>query len=54
MRRAALAIAALLALLQSAGVRAESLISTLSDDAVQITSSFTGERIVALGALYEV
>jgi uncharacterized protein (TIGR02186 family) len=30
---------------------AESLISTLSDDAVEITSNFTGERIVVFGAV---
>jgi uncharacterized protein (TIGR02186 family) len=30
---------------------AESLISTLSDDAVEITSSFTGEQIVVFGAV---
>jgi uncharacterized protein (TIGR02186 family) len=30
---------------------AESLIFTLSDDAVEITSSFTGERIVVFGAV---
>jgi uncharacterized protein (TIGR02186 family) len=30
---------------------AESLVSTLSDDAVEITSSFTGERIVVFGAI---
>jgi uncharacterized protein (TIGR02186 family) len=29
----------------------ESLVSTLSDDAIQITSSFTGERIVVFGAV---
>jgi uncharacterized protein (TIGR02186 family) len=32
-------------------VRAESLISTLSDDAVEITSNFTGEQIVVFGAV---
>jgi uncharacterized protein (TIGR02186 family) len=31
--------------------RAESLISTLSDDAVEITSNFTGEQIVVFGAV---
>jgi len=30
---------------------AESLVSTLSDDAVEITSNFTGERIVVFGAI---
>lgn len=30
---------------------AESLVSTLSDDAVSITSNFTGERIVVFGAV---
>jgi uncharacterized protein (TIGR02186 family) len=48
--RRALALAALIALL-SVAARAESLISSLSDDAVQITSSFTGERIVVFGAV---
>ena len=38
------------ALLPSFG-SAESLISTLSDDDVEITSSFTGERIVVFGAV---
>jgi uncharacterized protein (TIGR02186 family) len=36
--------------LPSAG-RAESLVSALSDDAVSITSNFTGERIVVFGAI---
>ena len=31
--------------------RAESLISTLSDNAVEITSNFTGEQIVVFGAV---
>jgi uncharacterized protein (TIGR02186 family) len=31
--------------------RAESLVSTLSDEAVSITSNFTGERIVVFGAV---
>jgi uncharacterized protein (TIGR02186 family) len=35
----------------AAAVRAESLVSTLSDEAVSITSSFTGERIVVFGAI---
>jgi uncharacterized protein (TIGR02186 family) len=35
----------------SAGASAESLVSTLSDDAVQITSNFTGEQIVVFGAV---
>ena len=30
---------------------AESLVSTLSDDAVEITSNFTGEQIVVFGAV---
>lgn len=33
------------------GTFAESLISTLSENAVEITSSFTGERIVVFGAV---
>jgi uncharacterized protein (TIGR02186 family) len=32
-------------------VRAESLVSTLSDDDVEITSDFTGEQIVVFGAV---
>jgi uncharacterized protein (TIGR02186 family) len=40
----------LIALLPS-GAWAESLISTLSDDAVEITSNFTGEQIVVFGAV---
>jgi len=35
----------------SGTARAESLISTLSDNAVEITSNFTGERIVVFGAV---
>jgi uncharacterized protein (TIGR02186 family) len=34
-----------------ADAHAESLVSTLSDEAVSITSSFTGERIVVFGAI---
>jgi uncharacterized protein (TIGR02186 family) len=42
----------LLALCLSSGpVLAESLISTLSDNAVEITSNFTGEQIVVFGAV---
>ncbi len=33
------------------GVRAESLVSTLSDNTVEITSNFTGEQIVVFGAV---
>lgn len=45
-------LAAALALLLVAGAaRAESLVSTLSDDGIEITSSFTGERIVVFGAV---
>lgn len=42
---------ALIAALIPAQARAEALISTLSDDAVEITSSFTGEQIVVFGAV---
>jgi uncharacterized protein (TIGR02186 family) len=45
-----LAFILLLPLLAGAA-RAESLISTLSDDAVEITSNFTGEQIVVFGAV---
>lgn len=38
-------------LLSFSAARAESLVSTLSDDEVEITSSFTGERIVVFGAV---
>ena len=48
MRR--LAVAVLLVLLPNAAL-AESLVSTLSDDAVEITSNFTGEQIVVFGAV---
>jgi uncharacterized protein (TIGR02186 family) len=44
-------LAALLWLGVPAAACAESLISTLSDDAVEITSNFTGERIVVFGAV---
>jgi uncharacterized protein (TIGR02186 family) len=40
----------LIALLTPAA-RAESLVSTLSDEAVEITSDFTGEQIVVFGAV---
>ena len=39
------------ALLLPARRSAESLVSTLSDDAVEITSNFTGEQIVVFGAV---
>jgi uncharacterized protein (TIGR02186 family) len=42
---------ALLAALLPAMAQAESLVSTLSDDMVEITSNFTGERIVVFGAI---
>lgn len=45
------ALAAAVLLLLSGPVAAESLVSTLSDDAIQITSNFTGERIVVFGAI---
>jgi uncharacterized protein (TIGR02186 family) len=41
----------LLMVLPAGGARAESLVATLSDDAVSITSNFTGERIVVFGAV---
>jgi len=46
-----LILAAMLWLGTVAAGHAESLISTLSDDAVRITSNFTGERIVVFGAV---
>ena len=46
-----LAILALWVTLFPSATSAESLISTLSDDAVEITSSFTGEQIVVFGAV---
>ncbi len=46
-----LLVLALLALSVNGSGRAESLISTLSDDDVEITSSFTGERIVVFGGV---
>ena len=48
--RAAACVAAMLLWLP-APVWAESLVSTLSDDAIRITSNFTGERIVVFGAV---
>jgi uncharacterized protein (TIGR02186 family) len=42
---------ALLAVLLPTAAHAESLVSTLSDDVVEITSNFTGERIVVFGAI---
>ena len=50
MRRGLLALA-LLAGMAASSASAESLVSTLSDDAVQITSNFTGEQIVVFGAV---
>jgi len=50
MRRALILASAIVAALPGA-VSAESLVSTLSDDAVEITSNFTGERIVVFGAI---
>ncbi len=44
-------LAAAIALTVGQPVLAEGLVSTLSDDAVQITSNFTGERIVVFGAV---
>ena len=44
------ALAMLLALAPAAG-HGESLVSTLSDEEVSITSNFTGERIVVFGAI---
>lgn len=42
---------AMLASLLPATALGESLVSTLSDDMVEITSNFTGERIVVFGAI---
>ncbi len=50
MRRWLLALA-MLAAMPSVPANGESLVSTLSDEAVSITSSFTGERIVVFGAV---
>lgn len=50
MRRPLLALALLIVMAPAAG-RGESLVSTLSDEAVSITSNFTGERIVVFGAI---
>ncbi len=50
MRRLLLATA-VLAAAPCLDVNAESLVSTLSDEAVSITSNFTGERIVVFGAV---
>ena len=50
MSAARLALALCLAALSGAA-RAESLVSTLSDDSVEITSNFTGEQIVVFGAV---
>jgi uncharacterized protein (TIGR02186 family) len=46
-----LAASIVFAALLPCGASAESLISTLSDDAVEITSNFTGEQIVVFGAV---
>jgi uncharacterized protein (TIGR02186 family) len=46
-----LAVLALAIALPSSVACGESLISTLSDDAVEITSNFTGEQIVVFGAI---
>jgi uncharacterized protein (TIGR02186 family) len=46
-----LATLLIVAALSPCSAWAESLISTLSDDAVEITSNFTGERIVVFGAV---
>ena len=50
MKRPLLALALMLALPVGSG-HGESLVSTLSDEAVSITSNFTGERIVVFGAI---
>ncbi len=42
---------ALLSCRRAEAAAAESLVSTLSDDAVEITSNFTGEQIVVFGAV---
>jgi uncharacterized protein (TIGR02186 family) len=49
--RARILAACLVLALAPAPCFAENLISTLSDNAVEITSSFTGERIVVFGAI---
>jgi len=50
--RAARLASALVFLAVTAGTgHAESLVSTLSDDSVEITSNFTGEQIVVFGAV---
>lgn len=46
-----LLLAFLVAASATGAARGESLVSTLSDDAVEITSNFTGERIVVFGAV---
>jgi uncharacterized protein (TIGR02186 family) len=48
--KVAVAVVAL-ALAAGGPARAESLVSTLSDDSVEITSNFTGEQIVVFGAV---
>jgi uncharacterized protein (TIGR02186 family) len=44
-------LAAAIAALSTVPAGAESLVSTLSDEAVEITSNFTGEQIVVFGAV---
>jgi uncharacterized protein (TIGR02186 family) len=51
MRRGAAAILAVLLLWPIGRAAAESLVSTLSESAVEITSNFTGEQIVVFGAV---
>lgn len=46
-----LALLLLLACLAPGASRADTLVSTLSDDAIEITSSFAGSRIVVFGAV---
>jgi len=54
MRGARRACALLLIVSAAGAARAESLVSTLSDDSVEITSNFTGEQIVVFGAVRNV
>jgi uncharacterized protein (TIGR02186 family) len=49
--RRLLSVLALLVALPTGQAEAENIVSTLSDDAVSITSNFTGERIVVFGAI---
>lgn len=46
-----LALVALLLFAAAAPLRGEELVTTLSDDSIQITSNFTGEQIVVFGAV---